>query len=385
MNNKNTHGKGNALLTVAMTVLLAAIIFYLASTTGGVESPKYYKVMLNGKTWFYVQDKNKLEALLEDYKAQYTSKIDKNARIQSVVFNPKVEIIEDDSSPGDRMLDLKEAKQKIYARTRTASYVEVKAGENASVIAQNNNMTVEELKKLNPQLNQDMLMYPGDRLMISPDQPVLEVVVTYESTVEQAMAFAVNYVKDSSMNQGQKKIMTPGVAGKQQVTYQVVQINGRLAEQKIISQKVIQQPVTAQAKIGTRTTVSRSGSYFGVLRSGRITSYFGMRIHPITGKKTFHEGVDIASPEGSSIYAYASGVVTYAGWKNGYGNFVAINHGNGLVTRYGHMSAIYVSVGERVTTGQRIGAVGSTGESTGPHLHFEVVVNGVNKNPLDYL
>ena len=112
--------------------------------------------------------------------------------------------------------------------------------------------------------------------------------------------------------------------------------------------------------------------------NGPITSGFGWR----WGR--MHEGIDIGVPCGTPIHAAASGTVIYAGWMDGYGNFVVIDHGNGLATAYGHQSAIYVSGGS-VSQGQSIGAVGSTGHSTGCHLHFEVRVNGTPVDPLGYL
>ena len=115
-----------------------------------------------------------------------------------------------------------------------------------------------------------------------------------------------------------------------------------------------------------------------------ITSYFGWRIHPITGTNKYHSGVDIGASYGSSVLAADSGTVILAGWNGGYGNCVVISHGNGITTLYGHMSSIAVSSGQSVSQGQTIGYVGSTGNSTGPHLHWEVAVNGSQVNPLNY-
>jgi len=112
---------------------------------------------------------------------------------------------------------------------------------------------------------------------------------------------------------------------------------------------------------------------------GVLTSPFGMR----WGR--MHEGIDIGASIGTPIYAAASGTVVYAGWEGGYGNLTVIDHGGGLATAYGHQSRLGVSNGQVVTRGQVIGYVGSTGHSTGPHLHFEVRVNGVPNDPLNYL
>jgi murein DD-endopeptidase MepM/ murein hydrolase activator NlpD len=112
---------------------------------------------------------------------------------------------------------------------------------------------------------------------------------------------------------------------------------------------------------------------------GVLTSPYGMR----WGR--MHEGIDIGAPTGTPIYAAAGGTVNYAGWEGGYGNLTLIDHGNGLATAYGHQSRFAVSSGQTVSRGQLIGYVGSTGHSTGPHVHFEVRVNGVPNDPLNYL
>jgi murein DD-endopeptidase MepM/ murein hydrolase activator NlpD len=98
-----------------------------------------------------------------------------------------------------------------------------------------------------------------------------------------------------------------------------------------------------------------------------------------------HEGIDIGAPYGAPIYAAASGTVIYCGWESGYGNLTVIDHGGNLATAYGHQSSIVVACGQQVTQGQVIGYVGSTGHSTGPHLHFEVRINGAPVDPMGYL
>ena len=122
-------------------------------------------------------------------------------------------------------------------------------------------------------------------------------------------------------------------------------------------------------------------------RSGywRISSPFGRRWHPVIREYRMHDGVDIAKPHGSNIYAAAAGQVVYAGWLGGYGNTVIIAHSSTLSTLYGHASKLLVRVGDRVSAGQRIALVGSTGMSTGPHLHFEVRKNGTPVDPMPYL
>jgi murein DD-endopeptidase MepM/ murein hydrolase activator NlpD len=119
--------------------------------------------------------------------------------------------------------------------------------------------------------------------------------------------------------------------------------------------------------------------------NGWISSKFGYRISPFTNRRVFHEGVDIASMYGSDVKATANGLVIFAGYKPGYGNMVSIDHGFGFVTRYGHNSKLLVKVGDRVSKGDVIAKVGSSGKSTGPHCHYEVLVNGVPVNPLKFV
>lgn len=118
---------------------------------------------------------------------------------------------------------------------------------------------------------------------------------------------------------------------------------------------------------------------------GWFTSGFGMRSSPYTGKPTMHEGLDLANHSGSPIFAPGSGVVTFAGTRPGYGNLITIDHGYGVQTQYGHVAKFSVRTGEKVKRGQRIGTVGSTGRSTGPHVHYEVRVNGIPVDPQYYI
>jgi murein DD-endopeptidase MepM/ murein hydrolase activator NlpD len=117
----------------------------------------------------------------------------------------------------------------------------------------------------------------------------------------------------------------------------------------------------------------------------RMTSNFGLRWHPVVGGRRQHEGVDLASPVGTPIHATADGTVAKADWFGGYGLFVQLEHGGNLATRYGHMSRLNVAAGQHVHKGDIIGYVGTTGRSTGPHLHYEVRVNGAAVNPIPYM
>ncbi|MBL4638591.1 MAG: M23 family metallopeptidase, partial [Proteobacteria bacterium] len=118
---------------------------------------------------------------------------------------------------------------------------------------------------------------------------------------------------------------------------------------------------------------------------GWISSYYGKRIDPFTGKKAFHKGLDLAGKAGSGIHTVADGMVTWIGKRSGYGALVEVDHGNGYVTRYAHNKTIKVKVGDKVNKGQVIALMGSTGRSTGPHVHFEILRDGKNINPYNFV
>lgn len=121
------------------------------------------------------------------------------------------------------------------------------------------------------------------------------------------------------------------------------------------------------------------------LEGSNLTSSYGMRTHPVLGGRRRHKGVDLAAPKGTPIFATADGIVGRAEWFSSYGLYVEIAHGANLETRYAHMSRLAVAPGERVRKGEIIGYVGSTGRSTGPHLHYEVRIDGIAVNPIPYM
>lgn len=168
------------------------------------------------------------------------------------------------------------------------------------------------------------------------------------------------------------------------------QISDLEADSKRIEQ-LIKEAEAAEAKRIAEENAKRASTYTGgkigwpVPSSGRVTSEYGNRTHPINGKPDFHTGIDIAANYGADIVSAEGGVVISAGWNGGYGNTVVISHGSGLSTLYAHNSKLVVSVGDTVTKGQTIAKAGSTGYSTGNHLHFEVRINGSHTNPMKYV
>lgn len=160
-----------------------------------------------------------------------------------------------------------------------------------------------------------------------------------------------------------------------------------LSVAKLIQTKVAQEQAriaAAKARSQARKFVRGSG-IMAFPSSGYISSPYGWRSHPVLGRGRLHTGIDFAAGYGATIRAADSGTVLYSGWYGGYGKTVIINHGKGITTLYGHSSKLYVKAGENVKRGQAIAAIGSTGLSTGPHLHFEVRKNGTPVNPANYL
>ncbi|KAI9132653.1 murein hydrolase activator EnvC [Acaryochloris sp. CCMEE 5410] len=153
---------------------------------------------------------------------------------------------------------------------------------------------------------------------------------------------------------------------------------------QVIAQRIAEQQVAFRSNAPGVQQVFGTGQMVRPV-VGPITSNFGYRSHPIFGTGRFHAGTDFGAPTGAPIFAADSGTVIVAEWYGGYGNAVIIDHGNGLTTLYGHCNELYVTVGQGVQRGQTIAAVGSTGLSTGPHLHFEVRVQGEPTEPLAYL
>lgn len=170
---------------------------------------------------------------------------------------------------------------------------------------------------------------------------------------------------------------------------QIVQLEQELEAKRKAEEEARKRAEEAKrrADATASTYVSRGSGELSWPVSGysSISSYYGMRIHPIFNTQKFHAGIDIPAPSGTAIKAANSGIVIYSGWQGGYGNVVMISHGNNIVTLYAHNSSLNVRVGDYVDAGQTIALCGSTGYSTGPHLHFEVRVNGSTTDPLAWL
>ena len=206
-------------------------------------------------------------------------------------------------------------------------------------------------------------------------------------TTETEIAFSKKTVKTAKQYIGYSKITTVGQNGINRKTESVEMINGNEISRTELSNEVIKEPVTQITTVGTaKTTASaaqrsaeRSAGFICPLKRGSFT------VSAYYGDGRGHKGMDLAADKGAPIYAVSGGTVTYSGYDGNYGYSVVIDHGNGLKTRYAHASALCVSKGKTVLQGEVIAYVGSTGYSTGNHLHFEVMVNGPRVNPISYI
>jgi murein DD-endopeptidase MepM/ murein hydrolase activator NlpD len=207
---------------------------------------------------------------------------------------------------------------------------------------------------------------------------------------ESAVAAAVRVLQDKSdelaaLRAAQAASQAAALAVRQQKSGALKGVNQDLAELERQENQLLAESAAITGVITGSTGSGSGGGSLGWPVSGPVTSPFGWRIHPILGYRKFHTGIDIGVGYGVPIHAAGSGTVIYATWMGGYGNVIIIDHGNGLSTLYAHQSSLAVGTGAHVARGQTVGYVGSTGFSTGPHLHFEVRVNGNPVDPMGYL
>ena len=287
--------------------------------------------------------------------------------------------------PAEKVMNLGYLAEMLYSTKSAEVTYEVKKGDTWSEIAESHGMTSKELLAMNPGYNIDKLQI-GEVLTLSAAVPYLTLTVQQREYYVEELSYDIQYTDSANLYKGDYKVTSPGQYGAADVVANVTYVNGEEVQRTVLSSVILRQPVTEQRLQGTkeRPTWQPTGSFRWPV-SGRITSTFGGRRSPGGIGSTNHKGIDIAAPRGTPVYAADGGTVIYAGWMSGYGYLVQISHGNGYVTYYGHNSSLTVSVGQHVYKGQQIARVGSTGNSTGNHCHFEVRYNGVARNPLKYL
>lgn len=223
------------------------------------------------------------------------------------------------------------------------------------------------------------------------DQMSLITIRTVETaTYNTQVNYGAKYIESSEFYDGETDLISAGIYGVNEVIAEVQRINGKEIKRIIQSTKRTKNPVDAVYYLGTKPIPEKKGTGTFIwpiknVTKGLLTSRFGSRNTGIIGASTYHEGMDIGVPTGTKIYACDGGTVTFAGWRSGYGYVVIVDHGGLYETRYGHCSKLLVSAGEDIFQGQNIALVGSTGVSSGPHLHLEIRYNGNAKNPLNIL
>jgi len=338
-----------------------------------------YSLYVDGELIGSTPYEGALEELLEQLQKAVT-----NEDTISCSFAEDVEIRQE-YVPTESIMNLGYLAETLYS-TKTAEVTyEVKRGDTWSEIANDHGLTSKELLALNPGYDINRLQI-GEILTLSASVPYLTMTVVQQEHYVDEVNYDIEYTNTPDMYQGDYKITSPGQYGKADVVANATYVNGEEVERTILSSVTLQDPVTEQRLQGTkeRPTWYPTGS-FRWPTSGRITSYFGGRKSPGGIGSTNHKGLDIANSRGTAIYAADGGRVTYSGWMSGYGYTVRIDHLNGYVTFYAHNSSLLVSNGQTVHKGQQIAKMGSTGNSTGSHCHFEIRYNGTPKNPLNYL
>jgi murein DD-endopeptidase MepM/ murein hydrolase activator NlpD len=289
--------------------------------------------------------------------------------------------------------DASRLEKKLHSNKVEAVYYTVVDGDNPYDIALEYGMTERQLRAINPQMGKYIMA--GEQILVSNQVKYVQVKVIKTEQVNESVDYDIIKTNNSNYFVGDNRVTRAGVEGQEKVTYLVTYINGMRTSREEISRVRVKEPISKKVAVGTKSTrvSSGSGSYdVSISRGGfvwpapschTVTSYYGWR------RSGYHSGIDISSSgsRGKLIVASRSGTVESAGRYSSYGNQIVINHGNGIKTRYAHLlnGSISVRVGERVGAGQAIGRIGATGNATGPHLHFEIIINGSNVNPLKYL
>lgn len=351
------------------------------------------QVMVNDQLLGIVKDKETAEDVLNRIKEKYVPLKKDGSRvsvlstaqepqigqpvIQSVDFMEKVDLNITEIKPDD-IMSSDSLVQKLQTGDVAPSKYTVVQGDCVGCIAKKLGISKQLIYEKNPWIQDDKIRI-GDVLDVTMLKPALTV-RTVEKVVEsQEIQHEIIYEKDDTMRAGQVQTIKAGKNGVKNVTFLITKANGYMTDQDLIQEEVVQQPIPEYAKKGTKVILGEgSGKFIWPVVGAKLSDYFGMR----WGK--MHKGVDITGNR--NILAADNGVVTYTGNKgDGYGNKVIIDHKNGYVTIYGHLSKIETSNGKIVEKGEKIGIMGSTGDSTGVHLHFEIQRNGVAENPLKFL
>lgn len=343
-------------------------------------------IMVNNAPAAVLETKEEAEWVLEQVLAPYKENANEKNR-SNIGFLEDVEIV-NMSIDYKSIVDSETALNLIqYGGDIDISRHTVVSGETLYSIAKNYGIRISDIIKANPWLEQDDKLYRKDVLTIAQMNNRINIVYTEKIDRTESMDFETVVFEDDSMYATESKIQQEGRYGVRDITGYATYINGYESEVTVETENIITQPVEQIVIKGTKDVpktlkLAQSGDMMLPLKSYTITSDFGPRDTGIDGASSFHYGVDLAASYGTPIYASADGKVTFAGSSGGYGQLVKIAHEGNVETRYGHCSQILVSTGQYVEKGDIIALVGSTGISSGNHVHFEVRINGEPVDPM---
>lgn len=303
----------------------------------------------------------------------------KDTEYESVGFAETIEIKEVDTRLGG-IETVDDVANKILTGGKRTETHTVEPGETAVSVAQKYNITVNQLMASNPDMNVRQLEI-GEILYLTEAVPMVKVQTVEVTRYIEYIPYATTYQDDSSVWEGELTTKVQGKEGEREIVAKIVRNNGKETAKKVLEERLISEPRQAVVLVGTKPPppLKGTGTFIYPVTNYTLTSRFGTRWGRL------HAGIDMAAPVGTKIRAADGGTVIMAGYNGELGYCVEIDHGGNLVTVYGHCSKLHVSVGEQVYQGQHIADVGSTGRSTGSHLHFEVRVLGVAKNPFEFL
>lgn len=296
-------------------------------------------------------------------------------------FADNIEVVEC-YLPQSKITNVDVAIEDVTQDKATPTIYEVVSGDTLSQIAEKVDIPMDDLIAMNDALeNEYSMIRVGQEITITVPKPKLSVNRTEQCYYEEDYEAEIQYVDNDEWYTTQTKTLQEPSAGHHNVMAQVSYHNDDEVNVELLKEEVTYEPVAKIVERGTKIPPT----YIKPIAGGRLTSNFGYRKRPTAGASSYHKGVDWSTPTGTAVVASSGGVVIRAGWGRGYGYCVYIQHPDGRVTRYGHLSKILVSSGQSVSQGQKIALSGNTGVSTGPHLHFEMLINGSQVNPLNYL
>ncbi|MEI7883776.1 MAG: peptidoglycan DD-metalloendopeptidase family protein [Clostridia bacterium] len=345
------------------------------------------ELMVNGTSYGFFNNEATAKKILEEV-AKSSLPTYKNAKIvvNSIEYTDKIVYNTTKIGP-DFLSDTATAKKQLLSGKQESKIYIVLSGDSLSTIASKVGMKQSEIRKNNPELTEDNpLLHVGQKIKLTQMVPSIHAVIKYSVDKNISIPYTTKIKNDSSMDPGTQKTLQAGVLGEKRIVYDLVAKDGLVIGKNLVSQEIIKPATTKIIVKSTRIALSSRSGSSGLnwpISSRRINAYFGSRSSLWSSSR--HTGLDIDAYYGQAVYAAASGTVISASWGGSYGYEVVISHSGGALTRYGHCSKLLVHAGQSVTQGQIIAKAGSTGNSTGTHLHFEVIVSGICRNPLPYL